>query len=314
MIITLVNADFSGEGKNIGTLSTWIISRVLGDGATYNSDITYVDKNAPLNATVTIAEGYEIGSAGVTVTMGGSPVSAATVSEDGKTVTISISSVTGNVVISVPTKNITTGGESGGGAGGGNEEPEIPDTNSITFAFDSNTENGVNLASAGTISNGVLTITQAHPLDYTGITFANNKDWTFECIALPSTTTGLIPIGASSDKGGFIQLPNPQGADTACIRFRDKGRTMSAEASWTTGYTKPTHFAIVYSATNKTLKMYMDYKELSVNYSTGSIDTFTTFTSAKLFGGYTELYNYVGDLHYIRFTEAALTVSQFHAE
>lgn len=308
MIITIKgNAPDIFKDSNIGTLSTWTISRVLGDGATYNG-VSFVDKNAALSATVTIAEGYELGSAGVTVTMAGVPVTSG-VTVDGNTVTISIGSVTGNVVIKVPTKNTATGEE---------EEPETPDNPStvdaIEFTFNSATENGVNLASAGTLSNGVLTISTAHPIDYTGITFANDKDWTFECIALPSTATGLIPIGASSTKGGFVQMPNPLGAETACLRFRDKDRTMSAEAAWTTGFTEPTHFAIVYSAANKTLKMYMNYQELTVAYSTGSINTFNTFTSTKLFGGYTDMYNYVGDLHYMRFSNAALSVSDFHRE
>ena len=47
MIITLIGADFSLN--NIGTLSTWTISRVLGDGATYDG-VSYIDKNAALSA------------------------------------------------------------------------------------------------------------------------------------------------------------------------------------------------------------------------------------------------------------------------
>ena len=117
MIITLVGASF--KDSNIGTLSTWTISRVLGDGATYNG-VTYVDKNAALNATVTIAEGYELGSAGVTVTMGGVAVTSG-VTVSGNTITINISSVTGNVVVKVPTKNLSAGG-------GDVVEPDIPDT------------------------------------------------------------------------------------------------------------------------------------------------------------------------------------------
>ena len=74
MIIILKNADFSQS--NIGTLSTWRISRSLGAGATYEGP-TSVDKGATLNATVTLAEGYEIGTAGVTVTMGGAVLSGA---------------------------------------------------------------------------------------------------------------------------------------------------------------------------------------------------------------------------------------------
>ncbi len=112
MIITLTGANFSAS--NIGTLSTWSISRVIGSGATYAGP-AYVNKNAALNATVTIADGYELGSAGVTVTMGGVTQSGVTTtSEDGKIVTISIGSVSGNVVIKVPTKNINTGEEDDG--------------------------------------------------------------------------------------------------------------------------------------------------------------------------------------------------------
>lgn len=113
MIITLKGANFSTN--NIGTLSTWSVSRVLGDGATY-SGATYVDKGAALNATITIAEGYEIGSAGVSVTMGGSPITASSIS--GNTITIKINAVTGNVVIKVPTVNTSTGEEDGGNEGG----------------------------------------------------------------------------------------------------------------------------------------------------------------------------------------------------
>lgn len=130
MIITLKGADFSAS--NIGTLSSWRITRSLGTGATYEG-ATSVDKGAALSATVTIAEGYELGTAGVTVTMGGAVISAATV--NGNVITISIAEVTGNVVIKVPTVNISTGEE---------EEPEIPvepdvpsdegDENNTTFA------------------------------------------------------------------------------------------------------------------------------------------------------------------------------------
>lgn len=100
MIITLKNAYFSKS--NIGTLSSWRISRSLGAGATYNGP-TSVDKDAEFSATVTLAEGYEIGSAGVTVTMGGVG-QAYTI--NGNVITIAIASVTGNVLIKVPTNEV----------------------------------------------------------------------------------------------------------------------------------------------------------------------------------------------------------------
>ena len=119
MIITIKgSAPDIFKNSNIGTLSTWSISRVLGDGAIYSGD-TYIDKGAALNATVTIGTGYELGAAGVTVTMGGSPVTSG-ITVNGNTITIAIASVTGNVVIKVPTKNISTGEEDEGGNEGGN--------------------------------------------------------------------------------------------------------------------------------------------------------------------------------------------------
>jgi hypothetical protein len=121
MIIILKNADFSQS--NIGTLSTWRITRSLGAGATYEGP-TSIDKDAALSATVTLAEGYEIGAAGVTITMGGTVLSGAH-SISGNVITITIASVTGNVLIKVPTVNT---------AGGEEEEPDVPDT-PTTFTF-----------------------------------------------------------------------------------------------------------------------------------------------------------------------------------
>lgn len=114
MIIVLKNADFSKS--NIGTLSSWRISRSLGSGATYEG-VTSVDKGAAFSATVTLAEGYEIGTAGVTITMGGSVLSGAH-SISGNVIIITIAEVTGNVLIKVPTINTATGEE---------EEPDTPD-------------------------------------------------------------------------------------------------------------------------------------------------------------------------------------------
>lgn len=107
MIITLKGADFSSN--NIGTLSTWTIFTTLGTGATY-SGVRTVDKNAVFTATVTIAEGYEIGTAGITVVMGSTNITSTSVTSSGNVYTITIGSVTGNVTISVHTKN-TAGGE-----------------------------------------------------------------------------------------------------------------------------------------------------------------------------------------------------------
>lgn len=112
MIIKLKGADFSAN--NINTLLTnWFISVSLGSGADSSNTTTSVAKGAAYNNIITIADGYELGSAGVTVTMGGTAI---TPTISGNTITISIASVTGNVIIKVPTVNTSTGEESGGGA------------------------------------------------------------------------------------------------------------------------------------------------------------------------------------------------------
>ena len=128
MIIVLKNADFSAS--NIGTLSTWRITRSLGAGTAYDGPIA-VDKEGTLTATVTIAEGYELGAAGVTITMGGEPLSDV-INIQGNIIYISIPVVTGNVVIKVPTVNINTGEE---------DEPEVPQVvlESINISYNQNT-------------------------------------------------------------------------------------------------------------------------------------------------------------------------------
>lgn len=142
MIITLVGADFSGEGKNIGTLTTWTIATILGEGATYNGAYI-IDRGATLDTTVTLADGYEIGSDGVTVTVGGNAVTSG-ISQSGNVITINIASVTGNVMIKVPTKKVATGEE---------EEPETPTSYTLTINPDPD-DATVILTATGYTQNG----------------------------------------------------------------------------------------------------------------------------------------------------------------
>lgn len=103
MIITLKGADFSQS--NIGTLSTYSI-RFDSNGITNTN--TSVDREASYTATITFKENYELNGA-ITVTMGGADITSTAVNG----VNITITKVTGNVVIKVPTK-VTSSGESGG--------------------------------------------------------------------------------------------------------------------------------------------------------------------------------------------------------
>ena len=159
MIITLKGANFGLS--NIGTLSTWTISKVLGSGATY-SGVTYVNKDASFRATVTISDGYELGAAGVTVTMGGTAMPSSAIAISGNTITITISSVTGNIVIRVPTVNVNIdeeeeGGNTGGDSGGDSGEPTPPASGETV----SLTSNAATVASTTEIVSTSQTIGQS---------------------------------------------------------------------------------------------------------------------------------------------------------
>ena len=189
MIIVLKNADFSQS--NIGTLSTWRITRSLGAGATYEGP-TSVDKGTALSATVTLAEGYEIGTAGVTITMGGTTLSSAH-SISGNVITITIASVTGNVLIKVPTINTSTGEE---------EEPEVPDT----------PDKPITPVVTGWFSNQIeqpgLTTTidlTSAPYGYTDTLCANYYNKPVNRIRLKVAQAGTISFGiCSADRKSII--------------------------------------------------------------------------------------------------------------
>jgi hypothetical protein len=97
MIITIKGADFSLA--NIGTLSTYIISKSIGSGAAFDIP-NFVDKNSSVNWVITLDEGYTFGTYSVTM---GSEVITPTVVDN--VMTISIAEVTGNVRIVVATVN-----------------------------------------------------------------------------------------------------------------------------------------------------------------------------------------------------------------
>lgn len=110
MIIKLKGADFSAN--NIGTLSTYSI-RFVGSGVTNSNTSVDRKSNTGYTTTITLGADYELNGS-ITVTMGGTDITSTAVS--GLTITIP-TKVTGNVVITVPTKNTVTGEE---------EEPETP--------------------------------------------------------------------------------------------------------------------------------------------------------------------------------------------
>jgi hypothetical protein len=103
MIITIKGANFSSA--NIGTLSTYIISKSIGSGAAFDIP-NFVDKNSSVNWVITLDEGYTFGT--YSVTMGGVEVNPTVVDN---VMTISIAEVTGNMRIVIATINENTGEE-----------------------------------------------------------------------------------------------------------------------------------------------------------------------------------------------------------
>ena len=106
MILTIKGADFSSA--NIGTLSTFVVSKSIGGGASYDIP-SFVEKNSSVNWVITLGEGYTFGT--YSVTMGGEVV---TPTVNGSEMTIAIANVTGNIRISVATINENIGEEEGG--------------------------------------------------------------------------------------------------------------------------------------------------------------------------------------------------------
>lgn len=154
MIITIKGANFSTN--NIGTLTTWIISKTLGAGATYEGP-DFVDRGAALNATVTVAEGYEILGT-PSVSMGGVALGSG-VTVSGNVVTIAIGEVTGNVAINVATKSTAA-------------EPETPSTYTITYVYVDGSgaivkASTTETVAAGTVKNFATTDSRATVDGYT---------------------------------------------------------------------------------------------------------------------------------------------------
>ena len=123
MRLTLSLADFSGTGKNIGTLNSWFISKNTPSGLTWTTAPSSVDKGTDFNAVAEIdTANYELVT--ISVTMGTTTQTGVgtsggiTISNSGSQYTIYISSVTANVNISVTTKNLSTGVPDSGGSGG----------------------------------------------------------------------------------------------------------------------------------------------------------------------------------------------------
>lgn len=327
MIITLIGADFSAS--NIGTLSTWRISRSLGEGAIYEGP-TFVEKGAAFNATITIAEGYELSTAGVSVTMGGTVLSGAH-SVAGNVIAITIASVTGNVVIKVPTVNINAGEE---------EEPEVPDTPDTTDAVVNLTLANVdgnilyNTGTGGSTYNATIKTPKSgdsYSSDSNGLTlvnhayadvaygFSSSKKFTIAVRGSLELNTNTYQRLMRTDKDApslFYSYSSGNGTGAKLAGVSNAGMTIhganftdnTAGSALNTVYIKPEHFDATethtYAWTNDgtTIKYYVD-GVLAASQNASSLTTSTkiglgdndeskTYYAAKAKVGMFRIYDY----------------------
>lgn len=171
MIITIKGADFSSA--NIGTLSTYIISKSIGSGASFDIP-NFVDKNSSVNWVITLDEGYTFGT--YSVTMGGDEVTPTVVDN---VMTISIAEVTGNVRIVVATVNENTGEEDIPVVP---DEPEQPDAIADVQIFMNNYDSSITVKGMGNayVANMKQIIPANKTIKYLDLVINERKDIVIE--------------------------------------------------------------------------------------------------------------------------------------
>ena len=209
-----------------------------------------------------------------------------------------------------------------GGNGSAGEVIPPAQTTSQLIIDVADTGSTYNFSTLGTVSNGVLTVSTNNTDKYLTPTdtviLSDDYSWTCEFIAGNFTATGGVAACSGSNGSGFINLPYKDGDvaisdKTAGFRFRDEARTFQIDMEMPASYDKDTlhHFAIVYDATTKTFKAYIDYVECEVVYSTGSQGSaFADTQLSRIFGGYPTDSNAKCDFAYFAFNKKALAVSE----
>jgi hypothetical protein len=186
----------------------------------------------------------------------------------------------------------------------------------------SDPNSGYNFSTLGTVSNGVLTVSTNNTDKYLApadtVILSDDYSWTCEIIAGKFTGTGGVAACSGSDGYGFIALPYKDGDvaisdKTAGFRFRDEVKSLQIDMEMPASYDKDTlhHFAIVYDATTRTFKAYIDYVECVIVYTTGSEGSaFSDTQLNRIFSGYPTTSNAKCDFAYFAFNKKALTVDE----
>lgn len=231
MRLTLSLADFSGTGKNIGTLNSWFISKNTPSGLTWTTAPNSVDKGADFNAVAEIdTANYELVT--MTVTMGTATQTGVgtsggiRISNSGSQYTIYISSVTANVNISVTTKNLSTGLPDSGGSGGGSTTYTFtvnptPSTATVTLSATGYTTVTGTGSKSITVASGTIVSWSVSASGYT------SQNGTQNVIGTSSKSVTLVASGGTSTSGTtwYVDHRNQAESFTSSVNIAGRGWT-----------------------------------------------------------------------------------------
>ena len=176
-------------------------------------------------------------------------------------------------------------------------------------------------SSLGTVSNGKVTISENHTEEYVALTetviLSDDYSWTCEFVAGAFTAKSGVIVCSGTNGAGFVNLPYNDGPSSisttsAQFRFRDEGKTLQLDMEVPT-YDKDAihHYALVYDATTKTFKAYIDYVECAVVYTYGTEGgAFTDTPLNRLAAGYPTTSNAKCDFYYFAFNKKAMSTSE----
>lgn len=221
--------------------------------------------------------------------------------------------------------------------GGSNDStyvPSEPPAETVdSFIIDvSKSNQKYDLTALGTVSNGKLTIakgtnTKGNYLEIEEtVILSDDYSWTYEVVAGNFTNPGVNGAGMIANAGldgyGFITIPpyspsNVPNSSYAQFRFRDSTKSLQLDITLPSNYdpSKIHHFALVYDATTKEFKAYIDKVECEIIYTFGTKGGAFADTHLKNFlGGYptSASSNFAGDFCYFAFTKDALSTSEMY--
>ena len=185
------------------------------------------------------------------------------------------------------------------------------------------------LSKYGTVSNNKLHISKGSSTSYlkldNPIVLSDDYSWTYEVVAGNFVGKG-IGAGMIANSGisgsGFVTVPpsypSEAAASSAQFRFRDEGKSFQIDVVVPADYdpTQVHHFALVYDASTRSFKAYIDKVECQIRYTVGSVGG--AFNDTKLnnfFGGYPTAAesNFAGDFYYFKFTKDALSLNEMYS-